>query len=180
MKNILKSMKFDIEFKFTRMQKDRQCDIQCQPLETLLKVCDGKAKESLEKSYLNERETNIKFVGLASLEIKGRMVTNSVKEAMRIEDAKMSLKSYIEDKFQHNHHVIDFEVRNAFKCKEVTVPVLKCAYGCNYYGIRNALINDDLIEKECLRCNAIETWDHIVRCPKVRSKQREFIINLRE
>ena len=49
-------MKFDIEFKFTRMQKDRQCDIQCQPLETLLKVCDGKAKESLEKSYLNKRE----------------------------------------------------------------------------------------------------------------------------
>ena len=93
---------------------------------------------------MNERETNIKFVGLASLEIKGRMVTNSVKEAMRIEDAKMSLKSYIEDKFQHNHHVIDFEVRNAFKCKEVTVPVLKCAYGCNHYGIRNALINDDL------------------------------------
>ena len=70
---------------------------------------------------------------------------------------KRSLKEQIEEKFPHNYDIIDLEARNAFKCKEVTAAVLKCACGCNHYGIRNALINDNLTEKECPRCNAIET-----------------------
>ena len=112
------------------------------------------------------------------MEINGRMSTNSIKEAMRIEDAKNSLKEYLKDKFKHNmnhYQFIDLEARNAFKNKEVTASVIKCAHGFNHYGVRNAMINNNLTEKECPRCNAIETWDHVIRCPKVRNMQREFI-----
>ena len=91
---------------------------------------------------------------------------------------KRSLKEQIEEKFPHNYDIIDLEARNAFKCKEVTAVVLKCACGCNHCKIRNALINNNLTEKEYPHCNAIETWDHAIRCLKVRQKQREFIIQL--
>ena len=49
-KNIMKEINFEIEFKFTRIQQNRQCELQRQPLETLLKECDQKAKESLKQA----------------------------------------------------------------------------------------------------------------------------------
>ena len=58
--------------------------------------------------------------------------------------------------------------------------VIKCAHGCNHYGIRNAMTNDDLTEKECPRCNAIETWNDVIRCPIVQEMQKDFIIGSAE
>ena len=66
MRKILRNIKFKIEFKFTQMCKNRQCNLQCQPLEALLKACDEKTKKSLEKDNFNERETNIRFVGFTA------------------------------------------------------------------------------------------------------------------
>ena len=74
----------------------------------------------LEKSSTKERETKIKHVGFAAIKVKGRIVTNSVKEAMRVEDAKDSFKTYVKEKFKHNNQFIDLIARNAFKHKEVT------------------------------------------------------------
>ena len=36
------------------------------------------------------------------------------------------------------------------------------------------MMNNDLTEKEYLRCNAIETWNHVIRCPMVREMQKDF------
>ena len=82
MKNVIKSIKFKIKFKLTRIKKDRQYNFKRQTLEALLKECNRKAKDSLEQSSLNARELNVKYVGYAALETKGRIVTNLVKEAM--------------------------------------------------------------------------------------------------
>ena len=88
---MLWSIQFEIEFNFTRIQDKRQYDFQRQPLELLLKLCDGEEKDILEKSSAKEREKNIKYAGFAATEIKGRIVINLVKEAMCLEYAKVSL-----------------------------------------------------------------------------------------
>ena len=51
-----------------------------------------------------------------------------------------------------------------FLAKEVTPSMIKCVHGYNHYGLRDALINNDMVEAHCLRCNRTETWDHVVKC----------------
>ena len=71
----------------------------------------------LEKCYEKERDTNIKYVGYALMEINGNIVTNFMKEAIRIEDAKASFKKYVEEKFKHYYQFIDLDARNGFRNK---------------------------------------------------------------
>ena len=40
------------------------------------------------------------------------------------------------------------------------------------------MINENLIEANCPRCNQIETWDHIVQCSDTVGLRREFITEL--
>ena len=80
-----------------------------------------------------------------------------MKEAICIEDTNESLQQHIEHEVLHNHQFVDANARNNFKHEEVTVPVIKCTCRHNHCRIRNAMTNDDLTEKECPYCNAIET-----------------------
>ena len=45
----------------------------------------------------------------------------------------------------------------------------------NHYGVRNVMFNNNLTEADCSRCNELETWDHVIKCPKTRELQKEFI-----
>ena len=112
------------------------------------------------------------------MSINAQIPTNSVKEAIRNREAEIKLREYASEKFQHNIEFIDLEARDAFKCKDVTPSLIKCAHGYNQYGVRDAMINGRLTEMECPRCNEIETWEHVIKCRFVRPMQREFIKNL--
>ena len=39
----------------------------------------------------------------------------------------------------------------------------KCAHGHNHYGERDALINKDVTNQECPRCNETESWDQVLK-----------------
>ena len=42
------------------------------------------------------------------------------------------------------------------------------------------MINNNLVEAHCLRCNQIETWDHIAQCSETLDLRKEFIIDLKK
>ena len=53
--------------------------------------------------------------------------------------------------------------------------MITCSYRYNHYGVRNAMFNNNLIEVDYPRCNELETWDHMIKYPKIRELQKEFI-----
>ena len=177
-RRLRKEIKFQIEFKCLKIKKGTRSNMNVNPLDHLLKLCDRKALEMRIKSEEQERTTNIKYVGYHAMEINDEISTNSVKEAIRNRDADIKLREYASEKFKHNIEFIDLEAREAFKSNEVTPSIIKCVHGYNQYGVRDAMINGRLTDMECPRCNEIETWDHVIKCRSVRHMQREFIKNL--
>ena len=87
MKEILNRIQFDVEFKLIRGHEPAIDQFNRNPLQHLMKGCDEEARKIRENCITKERETNIKHVGKCSLEIRGKIVTNSVIEAIRIADA---------------------------------------------------------------------------------------------
>ena len=57
-------------------------------LEYLIKRYDYNVKEIQINLYRKDNETNIKYVGYYTVKIKGKIITNSVKELIRIADGK--------------------------------------------------------------------------------------------
>ena len=174
-RRLVKEMKFQIEFKLVKIKKGTHSCYSVNPGDCMMKICDKKAQAMRRKCYRYEPDTNIQHVGLYSLNINGEISTNSIKEAIRKRDAEMIFKDYTEDKFGHNIDIVDIEARNSFKHNEITPSVIKCAHGHNHYGLRDALINGKIVGMECPRCGIDETWDHVIRCRKIRHKQIKFV-----
>ena len=84
-------------------------------------------------------------------------------------------KEYVKRKFKYQADFVDIVARDLLSSITVTVLVIKCAHGYNHYRIREAMINGKSAGTECSRCNEPEMWEHVVKCGKVRSLQREFI-----
>ena len=74
------------------------------------------------------------------------------------------------------HHV-DLNARNVFY-KGCSSSLLKCVYAQNMYGCRDEIINKDKINQYCPRCNEIETWEHVIQCPRNQEKNKKFILSL--
>ena len=56
--------------------------------------------------------------------------------------------------------------------------MIKCAHGYNHYGLREAMINDCVVEAQCPRCEQVETWDHVIKCRETISLRKEFVKDL--
>ena len=52
---------------------------------------------------------------------------------------------------------MNIEARNAFRMGKVITSMIKCAHGFNHYGLREAMINNNIVEATCPRCKKIET-----------------------
>jgi len=127
---------------------------------------------------IKERETNIKYVGKCALQIKGKIITNSVKEAIRIEDANESLREYVKEKYKYNAYFIDLKARDTFSNKKVTVSMIICSYGFNYYRVRDTGINKNLKGDKCLRYSLPKTWEHMIQCKETKQFRKKFIQEL--
>ena len=100
---------------------------------------------------------------------------DSVKEVIWIVDAEDSLREYVKKKYKHNTEFVDIKARNAFSNKGIIASIITCSHGYNYYSMRNEIINQSLIDSECPRCNKLEIWDHVIKCPTTKELQWEFI-----
>ena len=178
MKNIVKRIKFDIEFKLVRGHSPALGLFIRNPLRWIIKDCDEKAREIRERCDEKEIATNIKFVGKCALQIKGKIVTNSIKEAIRIADASSSFEEHIREKCKHHADIVDVKARDAFQNKRVTSSMITCLRGFDHYGERDAMINKMMTTMECPLCNEKETWEHAVQCRETKSQRKEFIKDL--
>ena len=106
------------------------------------------------------------------------MQMRSIKEILRVIDAREEEKKQAQKKLGYKTNFVDLEARDSFKAYKVTTSTIKCTYGYNHYGLRYTIINNNLIEAHCLRCNQVETWDHVVRCSETIEIRKEFILEL--
>ena len=86
------------------------------------------------------------------------MVTSrEIQEIVRIIDSKQNEKSYAVKKSGYKYDFVDIEARNAFQSNKVSLSMIKCAHGFNYFGLRDSMINGTIIELYCPRCDNVET-----------------------
>ena len=109
-----------------------------------------------ENCRTKERETNIKHVGKCSLEIKEKIVTNSVKEAMRIVDADKFFREQNKEKYKYYSDFIDMKAKDTFSNKKVIASIIKCSHGYNHYGVRDTVMNKNLKGFKYPRCSLPE------------------------
>ena len=87
-------------------------------------------------------------------------------------------KQRTEKKHRCKADFIDVEARNTFQVNKVITSIIKCAHGCNHYGLRDALINNNVVEANCPQCDQLETSDHVIRHSHTIKMRREFIKEL--
>ena len=80
----------------------------------------------------------------------------SINKIIRIIDAKAEEQEYAKQKLGYRHDMIDIEARNAFKVGRVTTVMIKCIYGYNHFGKRDAMINKNMVDSTCPRCDIDE------------------------
>ena len=87
-------------------------------------------------------------------------------------------RRYAKKKLGYKYDFIDTKARNLFNSNEVTPSIIKYAHRFNHFGLRDSMINNNMVEAYCLRCDNIETWDHVIKCKETIKLRKEFIEKL--
>ena len=150
------------------------------PTKHLLRECDKIARGVRENLNQKEGITNIKFYGNYALKQDDQIHLRSINEIIRRIDAKEDEYDYAKTKLGYRYDMVDIEARNAFKVGRVTTAMLKCVYGYNHYGQRDAIINENMVEEICPRCEMRETWEHVIQCSENKKGRPMFVKDLIE
>ena len=59
---------------------------------------------------------------------------------------------------------------STFQMNKVTTSMIKYSYGYNYYGLRDAMINNDMVEAHYPRCNQVEIQSRITTYSVVKNE----------
>ena len=76
--------------------------------------------------------------------------TNAV---LRMIDAQEEELRHAKKKYGYKVDFIDLEARNMFSANKVITSMIKCTNSFNHYGLRHTMINNNMIEANCSRCN---------------------------
>ena len=144
----------------------------------MIRECDKRARNVRELISNENSITNITFYGSYNVTRAGEMQSKAVNEVVRIVDAREEESKHVEKKYGHKKEFIDIEARNAFKIGKVTPSMMKCAHGYNHYGVREAMINNNMVDSMCPRCEQVETWDHVIKCKETRRLRKDFVEDL--
>ena len=74
-----------------------------------------------------------------------------INEVVRIIDAREKEKEYANKKYEYRKEFIDIEARKVFQTGKVAISMIKYAYGFNHYGLREVMINNNMVESICPR-----------------------------
>ena len=110
-----------------------------------------------ECTRIQNSNTNAQCLGMCALKKNIILLSRSMQETIRIINAKKAEEKHGEKKMNYKHDFVDKEARNSFNPKTVTVSMMKCAHRHNHFGLRDSLINNNMIEAHCPRCQEIET-----------------------
>ena len=101
-----------------------------------------------------------------------------MKEMIRTIDAENSEENYVKVKFGLESEFIDVKARSTFKLNKTTTSTTKRAHGHNQCGEREAMTNEAITNKECPRCDEIESWEHAIKCKNKRHVRVEHVKDL--
>ena len=177
-KSLKDKIKFEIELLLVRGHEKIVSPYSSAPLKHLIKECDENAKKIRTLTHEKPGVHNIKFLGSFAITQDGVVINRSIKEAIRIIDARKSEIECAKEKFGLKANFIDINAREAFKTKSVPASMLKCASGHNHYGVRNQMINNNMVGSECPRCSEPETWDHVITCHHTKKYRKKFVEDL--
>ena len=133
-----------------------------------------------ENTKEQNSKTKRKFFGYCSLVYEDNIVLRSMQETIRILDTKAREEEHDKEKLGHECNFADHEARNMLVAKDLTLSIIKYARECDYHSLRDALINNNVVEERCPKCNNVETWDHKVRCLYAIEIRKNFIALLLE
>ena len=126
----------------------------------------------------NEVTQPIVHCGVETPYKEDAMMDKNINVLMREIDGQDHEMQGIKNIFLEKWEWVNREARNCFAAG-VGAGTMKCAYGYNHHGKRNAKINNDVCRDKCPRCNAIEDWEHIILCQGVESLKNEYIEELK-
>ena len=114
-----------------------------------MKECDEEARALRENIEDQPNKINIKYLGLCMVKVQGIISNTYVKEMVSKVDAREIEEAYVKEKIGYNAEYVDVEARNVFPMKKVTTSIIKYANRYNYYGLRDVIINKNMINSEC-------------------------------
>ena len=82
---------------------------------------------------------------------------------LRVIDIKVKEYKYVETKFECKKDFINAEARSAFQNKKAIALMIKRTQGYNHYGVRNAKINNNMVDDRCPRCNQIDLCEYAMQ-----------------
>ena len=171
-------MDFKVEIKLMSGHEKGVVQYYSKLIKWLIRCCDKEAERAREDARSNNSESNIKCYGRCST-MKARIFQmRSIKEILRVIDSKKEERKQAQKKLACKVDFIDLEARNLFAAGKVTTSITKCASGFNYYGLRHAMINDNIVEATCLQCNQVKIQDYVVRCREIIELRKEFMHEL--
>jgi hypothetical protein len=177
-KELLTRIKFEVKIMLIKGNDETTDQSEKVILSKLLKECDEKAGEVRTKVASFDAMTNIKYYGNYAIMYKGVIMSRNIQEILRIIDSRQYERKHGQHKLGYKYNFVDIEARNVFKMSDVTPSMIKCSHGFNHYGLRDSLINKEMTEEYCPRCDMVETWDHVIRCAKTLAMRKEFIEKL--
>lgn len=132
-------------------------------------------RKTREEISAKTNENNMKFYGSYSKTRKGELQSKAIKEVIRIIDTRENEEEYAKNKCRYRKDFICMKARNAFATGKASTSMIKCAHGFNHYGLREAIINNNMVEAACLRIEKVEIWDHVIKCEKTIKLRKKFI-----
>ena len=177
-KELIEKIKFEVKLKLVRGHEDPTGQHNIQLLKYLIKECGIKSRETAVNIRNFERANNMKYYGNYALMHKGNVVSRAVQETMQVIDGNRAEQEYGKKKIGCGCDFVDAEARNVFNSKVATPPMIKCAHGFNHFGLRDSMIKDNMVEAHCLRCERVETWDHVVKCSETIDIRKVFVEKL--
>ena len=87
-------MSFEIELGLLRGHKVPKEPYQSEPLKYLIIECNIKARNGQEKLLIKEDTYNIEYFEVYAIKKGSAVISRSIREAIRIEDAKQSESQY--------------------------------------------------------------------------------------
>ena len=115
----------------------------------MIRIYDRKAKEVRLQNEINPLQTNIKYYRSYIIKVNRRVHYKVVKEIIRIANAKKEEYDYAKEKFINEINFITIKARDTFP-NGVSTVILKCYYGFNVVGVRDNIINEGIIVRDCL------------------------------
>ena len=67
------------------------------------------------------------------------------------------------------------EAKNVFQTGKVKTSMIKYTYRFNHYGLREAIINNNIVESIYLQCKKVELQDYMIKCQNTIDLRRKFI-----